>query len=99
MLKTSPENEKEDTQSLQISETTKKNIEDKVVKPELGTIIKELPQLLVTHAYKKLKSGDELTASEMKVCLEVCKTYSSEPLEKKEENILDTVPFDDGQKN
>ena len=30
MLKTSPENEKEDTQSLQISETTEKNIEDKV---------------------------------------------------------------------
>ena len=99
MLKTGPENEKEDTQSLQINKTTEKNTEDKVVKPELGTIIKELPQLLVTHAYKKLKSGDELTASEMKVCLEVCKTYSSEPLEKKEENILDTVPFDDGQKN
>jgi len=99
MLKTNPENEKEDTQSLQINKTTEKNTEDKVVKPELGTIIKELPQLLVTHAYKKLKSGDELTASEMKVCLEVCKTYSSEPLEKKEENILDTVPFDDGQKN
>ena len=35
----------------------------------------------------------------MKVCLEVCKTYSSEPLEKKEDNILDTVPFDDGQEN
>ena len=35
----------------------------------------------------------------MKVCLEVCKTYSSEPLEKKENHILDTVPFDDGQKN
>ncbi|AXH71457.1 hypothetical protein P105_gp54 [Pelagibacter phage HTVC105P] len=99
MLEKNPENEKEDTQSLQINETTKRNTEDKVVKPELGTIIKELPQLLVTHAYKKLKSGEELTASEMKVCLEVCKTYSSEPLEKKEENILDTVPFDDGQKN
>ena len=99
MLKTSPKNEKEDTQSLQIKVQPKNATEDKGVRPELGTIIKELPQLLVTHAYKKLKSGDELTASEMKVCLEVCKTYSSEPLEKKEENILDTVPFDDGQKN
>ena len=86
-------------QKDQTNHSPKKSTEDKVVKPELGTIIKELPQLLVTHAYKKLKSGEELTASEMKVCLEVCKTYSSEPLEKKEENILDTVPFDDGQKN
>lgn len=86
-------------QSPQIKEQPKNAIEDKGVKPELGTIIKELPQLLVTHAYKKLKSGEELTASEMKVCLEVCKTYSSEPLEKKEDNILDTVPFDDGQEN
>ena len=62
----------------------------------LDQIIKELPQLLVTHAYTKLKSGQELTASEMKVCLEVCKTYSKEPLSKKEDNILDEVPFDDG---
>jgi len=51
---------------------------------------------LVNHAYKKLKSGEDLTASEMKVCLEVCKTYSKEPLSKKEDNILDEVPFDDG---
>ena len=62
----------------------------------LETVLKELPQLLVNHAYKKLKSGEDLTASEMKVCLEVCKTYSKEPLSKKEDNILDEVPFDDG---
>ena len=62
----------------------------------LEIVIKELPQLLVNHAYKKLKSGEDLTASEMKVCLEVCKTYSKEPLAKKEDNILDQVPFDDG---
>ena len=62
----------------------------------LETVLKELPQLLVNHAYKKLKSGEDLTASEMKVCLEVCKTYSKEPLAKKEDNILDEVPFDDG---
>jgi len=35
----------------------------------------------------------------MKVCLEVCKTYSSDPIVKKEDNILDDIPFDDGQKN
>ena len=62
----------------------------------LEIVIKELPQLLVNHAYKKLKSGEDLTASEMKVCLEVCKTYSKEPLSKKEDNILDEVPFDNG---
>ena len=62
----------------------------------LEIVIKELPQLLVNHAYKKLKSGEDLTASEMKVCLEVCKTYSKEPLTKKEDNILDEVPFDNG---
>jgi hypothetical protein len=64
----------------------------------LKDIVKELPQLLVKHAYDKLKSGDALTASEMKVCLDVCKTYSTEPLTKKEDSILDDIPFDtDGQ--
>ena len=75
---------------------TIKNTNDKEDPNNLATVIKELPQLLVNHAYKKLKSGEDLTASEMKVCLEVCKTYSKEPLAKKEDNILDQVPFDDG---
>ena len=39
----------------------------------IESIVDELPVLLVRQAYKKLKSGDDLTASEMKVCLEVCK--------------------------
>jgi len=77
------------------NETTKNTI-DKEDPNNLETVLKELPQLLVNHAYKKLKSGEDLTASEMKVCLEVCKTYSKEPLAKKEDNILDEVPFDDG---
>ena len=59
----------------------------------LDNIIKELPELLVKHAYTKLKSGQELTASEMKVCLEVCKTYSTDNLQKKPDNILEDVPF------
>ena len=75
---------------------TIKNTIDKEDPNNLETVLKELPQLLVNHAYKKLKSGEDLTASEMKVCLEVCKTYSKEPLAKKEDNILDQVPFDDG---
>lgn len=75
---------------------TIKNTTDKEDPNKIETVLKELPQLLVNHAYKKLKSGEDLTASEMKVCLEVCKTYSKEPLAKKEHNILDEVPFDDG---
>ena len=60
----------------------------------IESIVEELPVLLVKQAYKKLRSGDDLTASEMKVCLEVCKTYSSEDIVKKANNILDDVPFD-----
>ena len=60
----------------------------------IESIVDELPVLLVRQAYKKLKSGDDLTATEMKVCLEVCKTYSSEDIVKKANNILDDVPFD-----
>ena len=60
----------------------------------IESIVDELPVLLVRQAYKTLKSGDDLTASEMKVCLEVCKTYSSEDIVKKANNILDDVPFD-----
>ena len=92
MLETSPKNEKEDTQSLQTKASQEKNTEGKDVRIE--KIIEELPELLVKHAYQKLKSGQELTASEMKVCLEVCKTYSSEKLGAKPDNILEKVPFD-----
>ena len=64
-------------------------------KPDtIESIVEELPILLVRQAYKKLKIGDDLTASEMKVCLEVCKTYSSEDIVKKANNILEEVPFD-----
>ena len=79
-------------QKDQTKNSIEKNTEDKVV--NIDDIVKELPELLVKHAYTKLKSGEELTASEMKVCLEVCKTYSTDNLNKKPENILDNVPFD-----
>ena len=79
-------------QKDQTKNSTEKNTEDKVV--NIDDIVKELPELLVKHAYTKLKSGEELTASEMKVCLEVCKTYSTDNLNKKPDNILDSVPFD-----
>ena len=79
-------------QKDQTKEAPSKNTTDKVV--SIDEIVKELPELLVKHAYTKLKSGEELTASEMKVCLEVCKTYSTDNLNKKTDNILDDVPFD-----
>ena len=92
MLETSPKKEKEDTQSLQTKASQEKNTEGKDVRIE--KIIEELPELLVKHAYQKLKSGEELTASEMKVCLDVCKAYSTDALNKKPDNILEKVPFD-----
>ena len=92
MLETSPKKENGDTQKVQVKASQKNDTEDKGVRIE--NIIEELPELLVKHAYQKLKSGQELTASEMKVCLEVCKTYSSEKLGAKPDNILEKVPFD-----
>ena len=79
-------------QKDQTHHSAEKSTEDKVV--NIDDIVKELPELLVKHAYTKLKSGEELTASEMKVCLEVCKTYSTDNLNKKPDNILEDVPFD-----
>ena len=86
--------EKEYMSSQETKEVPLKNTTDKEDRSSLQTIIKELPQLLVTHAYTKLKSGEPLTASELKVCLDVCKAYSSETLIKPPANILETVPFD-----
>jgi|TARA_R110000744_G_scaffold363399_1_gene471729 hypothetical protein len=63
-------------------------------KEEVSRIVEELPVLLVAHAYRKLKSGEEVSASEMKVCLDICKTYSSPDIVEKAENILEDLPFD-----
>jgi hypothetical protein len=92
------QNLKREKEYMSSQETKKVPLKNTIDKEDnnLEQVLKELPQLLVNHAYKKLKSGEDLTASEMKVCLEVCKTYSKEPLSKKEDNILDEVPFDDG---
>ena len=61
---------------------------------QIEKIVEELPVLLVAHAYRKLKSGDEISASEMKVCLDICKTYSSPDIVEKAHNILEDLPFD-----
>ena len=56
---------------------------------------KALPTLLVDKAYEMLTSGDKLTASELKVCLDACKTYGVEAEPTPTESIVDKLPFDE----
>ena len=69
-------------------------MEENEKKLEVEKIVEELPILLVAHAYRKLKSGKEISSSEMKVCLDICKTYSAVQIVEKAQNILDELPFD-----
>ena len=95
MLNQSPKKESGDTQNVQAKSVTKKKIQRTKGRLKIEkNYRRNLPELLVNTHTKKLKSGQELTASEMKVCLEVCKTYSSEKLGAKPDNILEKVPFD-----
>ena len=57
--------------------------------------IKSLPKLLVDKAYEMLTSGEKLTASELKVCLDTCKTYGLEIYEEPKQTITDDLPFDE----
>jgi|TARA_B100000929_G_scaffold274576_1_gene247830 hypothetical protein len=57
--------------------------------------IKSLPKLLVDKAYEMLTSGEKLTASELKVCLDACKTYGVEIDEEPKQTITDDLPFDE----
>ena len=56
---------------------------------------KILPKLLVDKAYEMLTSGEKLTASELKVCLDTCKTYGVEVDEQPKNSITDDLPFDE----
>jgi hypothetical protein len=56
---------------------------------------KVLPKLLVDKAYEMLTSGEKLTASELKVCLDTCKTYGVEVDEQPQTSITDSLPFDE----
>ena len=56
---------------------------------------KVLPKLLVDKTYEMLTSGDKLTASELKVCLDTCKTYGVEVDEQPQTSITDSLPFDE----
>ena len=54
-----------------------------------------IPTLLVDKTYEMLTSGEKLTASELKVCLDTCKTYGVELDEEPKQTITDDLPFDE----
>lgn len=66
-------------------------------KQELTTKDKadSIVDMLITQAHDKLKSDKPLTASEMKVCLDICKTYSSGIQVDTNMELLKDLPFDD----
>ena len=66
-------------------------------KKELSTKEKaeSIVELLITQAHNRLQSDEPLTASEMKACLDICKTYSSGITGDSNVDILSDLPFDD----
>ena len=56
---------------------------------------KAIPKLLVDKTYEMLTSGEKLRASELKVCLDTCKTYGVEIDEEPKQTITDDLPFDE----
>jgi len=55
----------------------------------------EIVDMLIAQAHNRLKSDEPLTASEMKACLDICKTYSSGISNDSNADILSDLPFDD----
>lgn len=58
----------------------------------------EIVDMLITQAHKKLTSGEDLSASEMKVCLDVCKTYGTGIQSNNDVDIISELPFEDEDK-
>jgi len=87
---------------LTFEDEVKFDLEDKKhTKPkELTTKEKanEIVDMLINQAHKKLTSGEELTASEMKVCLDVCKTYGTGVTASSDVDLLSDLPFEDEDK-
>ena len=54
----------------------------------------EIVDMLISQAHKKLKSGEDLSASEMKVCLDVCKTYGTGINSNNDVDIISELPFE-----
>ena len=67
------------------------------VKSKLTTKDKadEIVGMLITQAHTRLSSGEPLSASEMKVCLDICKTYSTGILVDPDLDLLKDLPFED----
>tara|TARA_R100001463_G_scaffold46247_1_gene94786 strand:+ start:1566 stop:1781 length:216 start_codon:yes stop_codon:yes gene_type:complete len=53
-----------------------------------------ITNLLIEQAHQKLTSGAELTATELKVCLDIAKQYGIETQEAPK-NVLENLPFDE----
>ena len=87
---------------LTFEDEVKFDLEDKKhTKPkELTTKEKanEIVDMLIAQAHTKLKSGEDLTASEMKVCLDVCKTYGTGVTASSDVDLLSDLPFEDEDK-
>tara|TARA_R110001592_G_scaffold1632_3_gene9490 strand:- start:2547 stop:2816 length:270 start_codon:yes stop_codon:yes gene_type:complete len=54
-----------------------------------------LPQMMVNKAYQLLKSGAELTASELKVCLDITRAYGVEIKDEPKNVLTESLPFDE----
>ena len=52
----------------------------------------EITKLLIDQAHQKLSSGVELSASDLKVCLDISKAYGIEEKEKPK-NIIEDLPL------
>jgi hypothetical protein len=58
----------------------------------------QITKLLIDQAHQKLSSGVELSASDLKVCLDISKAYGIEEKEKPK-NIIENLPFDELEKD
>ena len=66
-------------------------------KDKIGSTL-EITKLLINQAHQKLSSGVELSASDLKVCLDISKAYGIEEKEKPT-NIIENLPFDELEKD
>jgi len=86
-------NEKEST-DLTFEDEVKFDIETKPKELTTKDKANEIVDMLIAQAHTKLKSGEDLTASEMKVCLDVCKTYGTGIQSNNDIDIVSELPFD-----
>jgi|TARA_E500000081_G_C6006278_1_gene293593 hypothetical protein len=54
----------------------------------------QIVDMLIKQAHERLQSPDPLSASEMKVCLDICKTYSSGIMADPNLDLLKDLPFE-----